>query len=259
MSLRDVMKKFVVLDEQGEQPGPEQTPYYAPEPPAAPPPPAATYAPPAPPAATYGPPAPPAATQAPPSPPAATYAAPAPATYETPPAYTSPPSPTLPPTVLIRQPAPAPAPAAPVPALSGDELAAIYQQAGIPLVAWGAEDALNFIAEQPVEEPDAAVRRSLLGCIRSLSRTFPGLTPEAVAEDARLKALALANAGAEQSANLTRDIAKVEAEIAALKEQIQQRLKSIDAARAKDLQLTQRLREHTERLKKVEEFLRPGA
>jgi hypothetical protein len=175
-----------------------------------------------------------------------------------PPTYVSPPSPTLPKTVLLRPPAD-PAPAAPAPALTGDELATIYQEAGIPAVAWGAEEALNFIAEQSVDDPDAAVSRNLLGCIRSLSRTFPGLTAETVAEDARLKAGALTNSGGEQSAKLAKFIADTEREIGALREQIQQRLKAIDAGRSKDLQTAQRLREHAEGLKKVERFLRPSA
>jgi len=110
-----------------------------------------------------------------------------------------------------------------------------------------------------VEEPDAAVRRNLLGCIRSLSRAFPGLTPATVAEDARLKSAALTNSSGEQSAKLAKFIADTEREIAALREQIQQRLKAIDAGKTKDLQTAQRLRDHAERLRKVEEFLRPSA
>lgn len=275
MGFRDVMKKFVVTDEQGEQPVPDPTQYYQPEPPPAPSP---TYAAPQPPPPVYAPPTaytqpptyappqppPPAATTYAPSPPAATtyYAPPPPEAYVPQPTYVSPPSPTLPPTVLLRPPADpaaaAPAPP-PAPALSGDELATIYQEAGIPPVAWGAEEALNFIAEQSVDDPDAAVSRNLLGCIRSLSRTFPGLTPETVAEDAHMKAMALTNSGGEQSAKLAKFIADTEREIGALREQIQQRLKAIDAGRSKDLQTTQRLREHAEGLKKVERFLRPNA
>jgi len=243
MSLRDVMKKFVVIDEQGAPPAVDPTEYDQPEPPPAPSP---AYTAPPPPPQAYAPPQPP-----PPAPPA----------YEPPPTYVSPPSPTLPPTVLLRQPAadPAPAPAAPAPALSGDELAAIYQQAGIPQIAWGAEEALGFIADQPVEEPDATVRRNLLGCIRTLRRTFPGLTPDTVAEDARLKSAALTSSSGEQSAKLAKFVADTEREIGALREQIQQRLRAIDAAKTKDLQTAQRLRDHAERLKKVEEFLRTSA
>jgi hypothetical protein len=156
--------------------------------------------------------------------------------------------------------APAPVAPAPSPVIDADQMAdlnAVYQEAGVPDAAFTAEQALDVLNELDADQPEATKRLALRGVLKSLGRTNPALTAESVAEDARLKTQALTHVVDLRAAKLGQFVSDTEREIATLKEEIMQRLKAIEVRRLHEQQLTQRCRDHAERLKKVAEYLRP--
>jgi hypothetical protein len=139
------------------------------------------------------------------------------------------------------------------------DFGAVYQRAGVPPARFTAEQAMDALAALPMELPVEARRQALKGVLQAMSKTV-GTTPEAVLEDAARKVAALHAESAEITRTVAEFTAAVQAEIALLAEHIQGRHRAIEAARSKELQLTQKCQSEADRLQLVRQLygLDPG-
>jgi hypothetical protein len=229
---------------QYTQPVPQQTPVYYP-PPAQPLPPT------------------------PPSPPIAATPSPTVPQWTPPPAPVSPPIAAAPASVLAAapasppytppspRPAPASGPVAPTlpPNVNLDAINTIYQEQGVAQASYAAEQALRFLSAFPDEQVDANRRAALIGLVESLGPTLPGLSLESLGDDAANKIAVLEQASRARTEKFKKFEADTEAEIASLREQIQQRRTQVEARRVQDQQLALACMEHAERLRRLKSLL----
>jgi hypothetical protein len=147
------------------------------------------------------------------------------------------------------------APVAPLP-LSGEgdiDTTAIYNSANLPAVPFSAEQMLDMLASLPAELPLETKRQTVKVTLASIGKTV-GATPDTIVADASRKIAAL-TAYVENLNHQTNDLsANVEKEIASLQAQIEEKRKTVQDARFKLTQVTDKCSTEAHRLDDVLEF-----
>jgi hypothetical protein len=132
------------------------------------------------------------------------------------------------------------------------EISTIYQQAGIVMVPFTAEQAREMLAQLPPELPVEIGRQTVRGMLQTMSAL--GVSPESIVQDAAAKVAALNSAGQSLREAVARSISKSEAEIARLQGEIMERRRSVEAEHQRQRELTQMFRSEAESLSKVQRF-----
>lgn len=133
------------------------------------------------------------------------------------------------------------------------QLPAIYQAAGVPEIAFTAEQALEIIQSLPADLPLEVRRQTVKATLNAIGKTL-GATPQTLVGDATRKLAALeayVESFSKKSEEFTK---KVETDIAALEKQIEEKRKAITNARGRVQELSQFCDQEAERLDDVLEF-----
>ncbi|HEY0074447.1 MAG TPA: hypothetical protein VGB77_10115, partial [Abditibacteriaceae bacterium] len=133
------------------------------------------------------------------------------------------------------------------------QLPAIYQAAGVPEIAFTAEQALEIIHSLPADLPLEVRRQTVKATLNAIGKTL-GATPQTLVGDATRKLAALeayVESFSKKSEEFTK---KVETDIAALEKQIEEKRKAITGARGRVQELSQFCDKEAERLDDVLEF-----
>jgi hypothetical protein len=133
------------------------------------------------------------------------------------------------------------------------QLPVIYKAAGVPEIAFTAEQALEIINSLPTDLPIEVRRQTVKATLNAIGKTL-GATPQTIVGDATRKVAALEayiESFGKKSEEFTK---KVEADIAALEAQIQEKRKAITSAEQRVQQLSQLCDKEAERLDDVLEF-----
>jgi len=145
-------------------------------------------------------------------------------------------------------------PAAPIVTDGRVALDAIYRQAGIPAMPFGAEQMLEMIQSYPTEMPLPIKRQALDATLTHMGRAM-NITKEAIVADATRKITALA--AFEEAAKRERDAvtAAAQEKVRELQAQIQAEQEKTSAAEAQFRAIVQQCEGEGERLDQVQEFL----
>ena len=133
------------------------------------------------------------------------------------------------------------------------QLPAVYKAAGVPEIAFGAEQALEIINSLPADLPLEVRRQTVKATLNAIGKTL-GATPQTIVGDATRKLAALeayVESFGQKSQAFTK---KLEADIAALEAQIEEKRKAIGNAQQRVQQLSQGCDQEAERLDDVLEF-----
>ena len=133
------------------------------------------------------------------------------------------------------------------------QLPAIYQAAGVPEIAFTAEQALEIIHSLPADLPLEVRRQTVKATLNAIGKTL-GATPQTLVGDATRKLAALEaymESFSKKSEEFTK---KVETDIAALEKQIEEKRKAIISAQGRVQELSQFCDREAERLDDVLEF-----
>jgi hypothetical protein len=133
------------------------------------------------------------------------------------------------------------------------DFAALYQQAGLPQVAFTAEQLLEMLASLPTSLPLETRRQTVQVTLGSMGKAI-GATQESVVADASRKLAAL-TAYCEQLGRQTAEqVAAAELEIAALQAQIDEKRRATEAARQQEARAAAACEAESDRLDDVLEF-----
>jgi hypothetical protein len=133
------------------------------------------------------------------------------------------------------------------------KVTAIYEAAGVPPTPFSAEQALEVIAALPPELPIEVKRQTVKATLNAIGKTL-GATPQTIVADATRKAAALDayfESFTKKSGEFTQ---KVEADIAALEKQIEEKRKAIETAKRRVEELGKFCDAEAEKLDDVLEF-----
>lgn len=136
------------------------------------------------------------------------------------------------------------------------EFTAIYAEAGLPAVAFSAEQMRAMLGSLPAELPLPIRRQTLTVTLDALGKTV-GATSDTIKADASRKMAALADYAGRLTEQTAKSAADAEAEIAALQAQIEERREAIAAGQARLEETVQQCRTEADHLGEVLTFFSP--
>jgi hypothetical protein len=145
---------------------------------------------------------------------------------------------------------------APPPTITTDgkiDFSAIYQQANLPASPFTCEQMLEIMASLPAELPLETKRQTVKVTLSAMGKSL-GATPETIVADTSRKLAALANYAENVNKKAAEYVTKSQLEIASMEKQIEDRRKAIEAAQAKQAELTKLCEAESDRLDDVLEF-----